>query len=101
MPRSRDTSTRPPTGRPRPAPHFPWGGTLRLRGEAAEGDVKVALAELCAAELDAVADVKRAYHDLHFAERAARILEDNRRLATEFVASAKERYRTGGSPLQD
>ena len=43
------------------AQQFPWFGTLRLRGEAAEQDVKVALAELGAAELDAVAAVKRAY----------------------------------------
>lgn len=83
------------------AQQFPWFGTLRLRGEAAEKDVIVALAELCAAQLDAVANVKRAYYDLYFAERAVRILEDNRKLATEFVATAKERYRTGGSPLQD
>lgn len=83
------------------AQQFPWFGTLRLRGEAAEEDVKVALAELCAAQLDAVANVKRAYYDLYFAERAVRILEDNRKLATDFVSNAKERYRTGGSPLQD
>ena len=31
------------------AQQFPWFGTLRLRGEAAEQDVKVALAELAAA----------------------------------------------------
>jgi outer membrane protein TolC len=83
------------------AQQFPWFGTLRLRGEAAGEDVKVALAELCAAQLDAVANVKRAYYDLYFAERAVRILEDNRKLATEFVATAKERYSTGGRPLQD
>src|SRR5262249_50897973 len=41
------------------AQQFPWFGTLRLRGEAAGEDVKVALAELCAAQLDAVANVKR------------------------------------------
>src|SRR5262249_60065864 len=65
------------------AQQFPWFGTLRLRGEAAGEDVKVALAELCAAQLDAVANVKRAYYDLYFAERAVRILEDNRKLATD------------------
>src|SRR5262249_3380955 len=67
------------------AQQFPWCGTLRLRGEAAAMDVKVALAELCAAELDAVAAVKRAYYDLYFNERAVAILSDNRRLAVDFL----------------
>jgi outer membrane protein TolC len=79
------------------AQQFPWCGTLRLRGEAAAQDVRVALAELCAAELDAVAAVKRAYYDLYFNERAVAILSDNRRLAVDFVEFAKVRVRTGGS----
>jgi outer membrane protein TolC len=79
------------------AQQFRWCGTLRLRGEAAAQDVKVALAELCAAELDAVAAVKRAYYDLYFNERAAEILTDNRRLAVDFVELAKVRVKTGGS----
>src|SRR5206468_5890167 len=52
------------------AQQFPWFGTLRLRGEAAELDVRVALAEFAAAQLDAVAGVKRAYYDLSYNERA-------------------------------
>src|SRR5271166_6175393 len=48
---------------------FPWCGTLRMRGQAAEDDVKIALFELAAAQLDVVANVKRAYYDLHFNER--------------------------------
>ena len=79
------------------AQQFPWCGTLRLRGEAAAQDVKVALAELCAAELDAVAAVKRAYYDLYFNERAEEILTENRRLAADFVQLAKVRVQTGGS----
>jgi outer membrane protein TolC len=68
-----------------------------LRGEAAAQDVKVALAELCAAELDAVAAVKRAYYDLFYSERAEAILSDNRKLAADFVEIAKVRVQTGGS----
>ena len=41
------------------AQQFPWFGTLRLRGDAAERDVQVALAELAAAQLDSIAAVKR------------------------------------------
>src|SRR5262245_20087637 len=79
------------------AQQFPWCGTLRLRGEAAAEDVKVALAELCAAELDAVATVKRAYYDLYFNERAEQVLTENRKLAVDFVELAKARVETGGS----
>jgi outer membrane protein TolC len=79
------------------AQQFPWAGTLRLRGEAAEEDVKVALAELCSAQLDAVAAVKRAYYDLYFNEQAERILAENRKLASDFVEIAKIRVQTGGS----
>src|SRR5438445_12883 len=79
------------------AQQFPWCGTLRLRGQAAEQDVKVALAELAAAELDAVAAVKRAYHDLAFNERAEAVLVENHRFASEILELAKVRLRTGGS----
>ncbi|MDR3634864.1 MAG: TolC family protein, partial [Isosphaeraceae bacterium] len=79
------------------AQQFPWFGTLGLRGLAAGEDVKVALAELAAAQLDAVANVKRAYFDLAFNEQAERILLANREIASDFVEFAKVRVRTGGS----
>ncbi|MBX6312215.1 MAG: TolC family protein [Isosphaeraceae bacterium] len=83
------------------AQQFPWFGTLRLRGQAAEQDVKVALFELAAAQLDTVANVKRAYYDLYFSERAERILLDNRKLAEDFLAITKSRFETAGAGLQD
>ena len=54
------------------AQQFPWLGTLRLRGEAAQRDVQIALAELAAAELDTVAAVKRAYYSLHASSKGRR-----------------------------
>src|SRR5271157_563606 len=83
------------------AQQFPWIGTLCLRGQAAEKDVEVALAELAAAELTVVADVKRAYYDLYFNEQAAKILGDNRKLAVDFITIAKARYATGNTGQQD
>src|SRR5947209_14313955 len=56
------------------AQQFPWFGTLRLRGEAAERDVQIALAELAAAQLDTVAAVKRAYYNLYASQRTEEIL---------------------------
>ena len=75
------------------AQQFPWCGTLKLRGQAAEDDVKIALFELAAAQLDVVANVKRAYFDLHFNEHAAKLLKENRALAEDFLKVARERYR--------
>ncbi len=74
---------------------------MRLRGLAAEEDAKVALAELCAAQLEAVASVKRAYYDLHFNERAEQILLDNRRLAEDFLRITRSRYETTNAGLQN
>src|SRR5207245_10548894 len=65
------------------AQQFPWYGTLRLRGEAAERDVQVALAELAAAQLDTVAAVKRAYYNLHAGLRAEEIVNENRTVPEE------------------
>jgi cobalt-zinc-cadmium efflux system outer membrane protein len=83
------------------AQQFPWFGTLRLRGLAAAQDVKVALAELCAAQLETVANVKRAYYDLYFNERSERILLDNRKLAEDFLEITKSRYETTNVGLQN
>jgi outer membrane protein TolC len=83
------------------AQQFPWFGTLRLRGEAASQDVKVALFELAAAQLDAVEGVKRAYLDLQFNERAEALLLENRKLASDFLQVAKERYRTASATQAD
>jgi len=80
---------------------FPWFGTLRLRGEAAAKDVEVALAELCAAQLDVVANVKRAYFNLYQAERLDIVIRENRKLAEDFVEIAKIRYEAGNTSQQD
>jgi outer membrane protein TolC len=74
------------------AQQFPWCGTLRLRGQAAEQDVRIALFELAATELDAVAGAKRAYFDLHLAERTTALLRENRKLAEDFLRIARARY---------
>ncbi|MHB1559468.1 MAG: TolC family protein [Isosphaeraceae bacterium] len=83
------------------AQQFPWFGTLRLRGLAAEEDAKVALFELCAAQLDVVANVKRAYYDLHFNERSEGILLESRKLAEDLLENVKVRYETSNAGLQN
>ncbi len=83
------------------AQQFPWFGTLRLRGEAADHDVRIALFELAAAQLDVVASVKRAYHDLHYGERALTLLRENRALAEDFLKIAQVRYRLATASQSD
>jgi cobalt-zinc-cadmium efflux system outer membrane protein len=79
------------------AQQFPWFGTLRLRGEVAEKDVRIALAELAAAQLDAVAAVKRAYYDLYSNQKTAEILADTRTILEDFRTIAGQRFKAGGS----
>jgi outer membrane protein TolC len=80
---------------------FPWFGTLRLRGAIATKDVEVALAELCAAQLDVVSNVKRAYYGLYQAQRLNVVLTENRKLAEDFVEIAKVRFEGGNTSQQD
>ena len=79
------------------AQQFPWFGTLRLRGEAAERDVQVALAELAAAQLDSIAAVKRAYCSLFVSAKADEILIENRKILEDFRMIARQRLTTGGA----
>ncbi len=79
------------------AQQFPWFGTLRLRGEVAEKDVRIALAELAAAQLDAIAAVKRAYYDLYSNQKTAAILADTRTILEDFRTIAGQRFKAGGS----
>ena len=79
------------------AQQFPWCGTLRLRGEAAERDVEVAVAELATAQLDAVLAVKRAYFDLYVSLKTESILAENRKILEDFQEIARSRLTTGGS----
>ena len=79
------------------AQQFPWYGTLRLRGLAADQDVRVALAELAAAQLDTVSAVKRNYYDLYAGLKTAEILKENRKILEDFREIAQGRSKTTGS----
>lgn len=80
------------------AQQFPWVGTLRLRGQVAARDVDVALAELAAAQLDAILAVKRAYFDLYANQKVEAILRENRAILEAFREKAGQRVEAGGSP---
>lgn len=79
------------------AQQFPWFGTLRLRGETAERDVQVSLAELAAAQLDTVAAVKRAYYSLYASLKTEEILSETRKVLEDFREIARARLAAGGT----
>jgi outer membrane protein TolC len=79
------------------AQQFPWCGTLRIRGQVAAQDVNVALAELAAAQLDAVMAVKRAYFDLYSNQKTEAILIENRKILEVFRERAGQRFEAGGT----
>ena len=80
---------------------FPWFGTLALRGQVAEQEVRIALFDLASRELEAVAQVKRAYYDLAFNQQAGAILRANKEVAEQVREVAEERYTAGTTSFQD
>jgi cobalt-zinc-cadmium efflux system outer membrane protein len=79
------------------AQQFPLCGTLRVRGQVAARDVDVALAEMAAAQLDAVMAVKRAYYDLYANQKTEAILGENRKVLEMFREKAGQRLGVGGT----
>ncbi len=80
---------------------LPWFGKLDAKAAAAEADTNVARAQLAATELEVIEQVKRAYFELYFVERAIQITQDNRSLLLDFVRIADSKYQTGKASQQD
>lgn len=56
----------------------PWFGKLATQADVAEQAVEVARAELAAAELEVIEQIKRAYYQLYFVQQAIRITEQDK-----------------------
>jgi len=80
---------------------LPWFGKLDQRAAIAEAEVNVARAQLAAKEIEVVEQVKRAYYELYFVQRAIAISEHDRELLVNFAKIADSKYRTGTSSQQD
>ncbi len=80
---------------------LPWFGKLDTRAAAAEADANVARAQLASVELSVIEQVKRAYYELYYIQKATRITEENRKLLLDFVRIADSKYRTGKASQQD
>ncbi|WLD13547.1 TolC family protein [Planctellipticum variicoloris] len=81
--------------------NLPWLGKLETRSEVAEAGTDVARAELVAAELEIVEQVKRAYYALSFSQQTIHITEQSRGLLVELSEIAEIRYTTGAVSQQD
>ncbi len=79
----------------------PWLGKLRTKAESAEAETDAARAQLAAAELAVVEQVKRAYYDLYAVEKAIQITQEDRALLLDLARVAEARYRTGKVSQQD
>jgi outer membrane protein TolC len=71
---------------------FPWCGKLRLRGEAATLDAKIALTQLAESQLKVMEEVKLAFYNTYLAKRSLSILDDSEKLLYErFIEPARSR----------
>ena len=79
----------------------PWPGKLGLQGEIACQDARVAEAQLAATRLEVTEQVKRAYYEIYYVERAIAITEDNRKVLDELARIAEVQYRVKKVSQQD
>ncbi|HUF26985.1 MAG TPA: TolC family protein [Gemmatimonadaceae bacterium] len=79
----------------------PYPGKLSLSRTAAERELAAAQAGLDAARLDAARDVKLAYYDLAYLERALSIVERNRQVLLNTMAATEASYAVGRGGQQD
>lgn len=79
----------------------PWFGKLDTRAGVAAAGTDVSRAELMAAELETVEQVKRAYYALLFSQQSIKITEQSRGLMLELSEIAEIRYTTGNVSQQD
>lgn len=80
---------------------FPWFGKLDARGQVAEQEVRMAMTRLAQAELKVTEDVRLAYYEMQFSQRAITVTEEDATLLRDLLQIAEARYRTGGASQQD
>ena len=74
---------------------FPYPGKLRLETRVAEFRFDAARDNLAQMTLDVVRDVREAYYDLVFADRALEIVQRNAALLQSLVSVSQAQYTTG------
>lgn len=79
----------------------PWPGKLRTRAAAAEAETAMARADLGAAELQVIADVKQVYYQMYIVQQSIEITLRQRRLLADISKIATAKYEAGQVSQQD
>ncbi|HSF15049.1 MAG TPA: TolC family protein [Vicinamibacteria bacterium] len=74
---------------------FPWFGKLDLRGQVATQEALSMYQMFLASQREAIAQVKRAYYELTYVDRALVITREEQSLLEHYEALAQTRYATG------
>jgi outer membrane protein TolC len=74
---------------------IPFPGKLRLKGEIAAKEAALREAELQAAEIDTVTQVKKAYYDLWLVSRNLQVYSHDKELVAQFAHIAEQKYAVG------
>jgi outer membrane protein, heavy metal efflux system len=80
---------------------LPYPGKLKLRGEVAGQDVQMAQWEYEAVRRRVTADVKAAYYEYFFYDKALEITRRNKDLLQKLSSISQARYRVGKAMQQD
>ena len=90
-----ETRTGPQEMRFSAAQTFPWKGKLDLKGRIAQQEAEVESQRYEAARRSLIFEVKAAYYDCYFLERAIAVTEGNLRLLAHLEEVGRTRYRGG------
>ena len=80
---------------------FPYPGKLDTRGEIAEQDVAMAVADLQQVRLRIAADTRRAYWSYYFTTRGLESTRESRELLDQFRQIAEAEYKAGNRSQPD
>jgi outer membrane protein TolC len=74
---------------------FPWFGKLELQGQIAVKDAVIEYQRYLALEREIISEVKQAYYELLYVDRALRITREDESLLDHYERQAQNRYASG------
>lgn len=80
---------------------FPWFNKLRVRGEVAEQGTQIALTRFAQAQLKVIENVKLAYFEVYFTQRAIEITKADDKILDEILQFVDAQYKASKVPQQD
>lgn len=80
---------------------LPWFGVRRLRGQVASAESEAKFQEYAVAVRRLITDVKTAYYDIYYAERALAVISRDRDILDKMAQVAEARYGVGKAEQVD